>query len=459
MEQLGADTDAGLLQRLAATRSTTTRSPPSSCTRSPSAPPTRGLRIAYEALAWGRHVDDVRPRVADRRRRADHPALGICLDSFHILSRGADPAGDRATIPGEKIFFLQLADAPQLVMDVLQWSRHYRCFPGQGGFDLAGFLAHVLAAGYAGPLSLEVFNDVFRQADPRPHRGRRDALAAAARGGARRSRAAAAPPARSTATRSSSSASTPASAGETERAAARARASPAPASTAPSRCSCGEQGDGPRRCSTHGRRRDGRGVAALAVESADPARSARARRGAARAGARRAPRARRGRPRRGRRARRHVGVLLPHRRRSRRLAATTSSPLERRRRATAALVDRHRPRRARPAVRLLRRGGPVLPLGARPGAAATARARRARRAGPQPRGRPAPTAACGSRSTSPVLRRRRARRRAPAHRLRHATTSLAAARALRERGVAAAARSPTTTTTTSPPGSTSTPSC
>jgi 4-hydroxyphenylpyruvate dioxygenase len=50
-------------------------------------------------------------------------------------------------------------------MDVLQWSRHYRCFPGQGGFDLADFTGRVLATGYAGPLSLEVFNDVFRQAD------------------------------------------------------------------------------------------------------------------------------------------------------------------------------------------------------------------------------------------------------------------------------------------------------
>jgi 4-hydroxyphenylpyruvate dioxygenase len=50
-------------------------------------------------------------------------------------------------------------------MDVLQWSRHDRCFPGQGGFDLAGFVGHALAAGYRGPLSLEVFNDVFRQAD------------------------------------------------------------------------------------------------------------------------------------------------------------------------------------------------------------------------------------------------------------------------------------------------------
>jgi len=123
-----------------------------------------GVRIAYEALAWGRHVHDY-----DHAWRivasADHPALGTCLDSFHILSRGADPAAIR-DIPGDKIFYLQLADAPHLVMDVLQWSRHYRCFPGQGGFDLPSFVGHVVATGYSGPLSLEVFNDVFRQADP-----------------------------------------------------------------------------------------------------------------------------------------------------------------------------------------------------------------------------------------------------------------------------------------------------
>jgi 4-hydroxyphenylpyruvate dioxygenase len=69
-------------------------------------------------------------------------------------------------VPADKLFFLQLADAPHMDMDVLQWSRHHRLFPGQGAFDLAAFLAHVLAAGYTGPLSLEVFNDVFRQADP-----------------------------------------------------------------------------------------------------------------------------------------------------------------------------------------------------------------------------------------------------------------------------------------------------
>ncbi|GIM97362.1 bifunctional sugar phosphate isomerase/epimerase/4-hydroxyphenylpyruvate dioxygenase family protein [Paractinoplanes toevensis] len=124
----------------------------------------RGMRIAYEALAWGRNVStwDHSWRIV---QRAGHPALGLCLDSFHVLSREVSPDGISGITDG-KVFFLQLADAPRLGMDVLQWSRHHRLFPGQGDFDLTGFVRRVLDTGYAGPLSLEVFNDVFRQADP-----------------------------------------------------------------------------------------------------------------------------------------------------------------------------------------------------------------------------------------------------------------------------------------------------
>ncbi|MEV7301055.1 bifunctional sugar phosphate isomerase/epimerase/4-hydroxyphenylpyruvate dioxygenase family protein [Streptomyces clavifer] len=122
-----------------------------------------GVRVAYEALAWGRHVStyDHAWRIVEA---ADHPALGVCLDSFHILARGSDPTGIEA-IPGDRIFFLQLADAPLMALDVLQWSRHYRCFPGQGDLDVAGLVRAAVRAGYDGPLSLEVFNDVFRQAE------------------------------------------------------------------------------------------------------------------------------------------------------------------------------------------------------------------------------------------------------------------------------------------------------
>lgn len=121
----------------------------------------RNLRIGFEALAWGR-ATHLYGQAWSIVKRANHPHLGLILDSMHTLSLRDDPSGIVA-IPGEKIFFLQLADAPLLVMDVLQWARHYRNFPGQGQFDLENFLELVLRAGYTGPLSLEIFNDVFRE--------------------------------------------------------------------------------------------------------------------------------------------------------------------------------------------------------------------------------------------------------------------------------------------------------
>ncbi|MFF1383735.1 bifunctional sugar phosphate isomerase/epimerase/4-hydroxyphenylpyruvate dioxygenase family protein [Arthrobacter sp. NPDC058288] len=122
-----------------------------------------GVKVAYEALAWGKYVNDYEHahRLVET---VDHPNLGTCLDSFHILSRDWDTAPIES-FSADKIFFVQVADAPKLSMDVLSWSRHYRVFPGEGQFELAKFMGHVVRAGYTGPVSLEVFNDVFRQSD------------------------------------------------------------------------------------------------------------------------------------------------------------------------------------------------------------------------------------------------------------------------------------------------------
>lgn len=121
----------------------------------------RDLRIGYEALAWGRHVK-LYGQAWSIVRQARHRALGLILDSFHTLSLRDDPSGI-ARIPGDKIFFLQMADAPLLSMDVTQWARHHRNFPGQGQLDVENFFLQTLLADYAGPLSLEIFNDVFRE--------------------------------------------------------------------------------------------------------------------------------------------------------------------------------------------------------------------------------------------------------------------------------------------------------
>ncbi len=120
----------------------------------------RGLRVGFEALAWGRHINDHRD-AWEVVRRADHPAVGLIVDSFHTLSRGIDPDTIRR-IPGDRIFFVQLADAPKIDMDLLYWSRHFRNMPGEGDLDVQGFMRAVMAAGYTGPISLEIFNDQFR---------------------------------------------------------------------------------------------------------------------------------------------------------------------------------------------------------------------------------------------------------------------------------------------------------
>jgi 4-hydroxyphenylpyruvate dioxygenase len=125
----------------------------------------RGLRIAFEALAWGRHINDYRD-AWEAVRRADHPAVGLVLDSFHILARGTDLSAIR-TIPGDRIFLVQLADAPLLQMDYLSWSRHFRNFPGQGELPVLDFMEALSATGYDGALSLEIFNDQFRAGSAR----------------------------------------------------------------------------------------------------------------------------------------------------------------------------------------------------------------------------------------------------------------------------------------------------
>lgn len=119
-----------------------------------------GMRVGFEALAWGRHVNDYRD-AWEIVRRADHKSIGVILDSFHALAPGF-PVSAIASIPADKIFLVQLADAPKLGLDVLSWSRHFRCFPGQGDLPVVAFMEAVQATGYKGPWSLEIFNDQFR---------------------------------------------------------------------------------------------------------------------------------------------------------------------------------------------------------------------------------------------------------------------------------------------------------
>jgi 4-hydroxyphenylpyruvate dioxygenase len=117
----------------------------------------RGIRIGYEALAWGKHVFrfDQAFRIVER---ANHPNLGVILDSFHVLVR-PEKWTAVSELPANRIFFLQLGDAPKIDVDALTLRRQHSRLPGRGDLDVAGFVRAVLATGYAGNLSIEIFNE------------------------------------------------------------------------------------------------------------------------------------------------------------------------------------------------------------------------------------------------------------------------------------------------------------
>ena len=124
-----------------------------------------GVTVGFEALCWGRHINDYR-QAWEAVRRADHAHVGLILDTFHALARKC-PVEPIADIPGERIVLVQTADAPGIEMDLLFLSRHYRCFPGQGDLPVVAMMRQVAATGYRGPISHEIFSDDFRAGSAR----------------------------------------------------------------------------------------------------------------------------------------------------------------------------------------------------------------------------------------------------------------------------------------------------
>lgn len=156
---------------------------------------TEGFRCAYENWCWSSHAPDWAD-VWDVCRRVDRPNFGLCLDTFQSAGgEWADPTtasglvedGARsaeqvtvdwrascarlaATVPADKIFFLQISDAYRMQPPLedredekgmrprARWSAAYRPFPFQGYLPCVDFAKAVLDTGFRGYFSYEVFD-------------------------------------------------------------------------------------------------------------------------------------------------------------------------------------------------------------------------------------------------------------------------------------------------------------
>jgi sugar phosphate isomerase/epimerase len=125
------------------------------------------IRIAYEALSWGRVVNEF-PQAWDLICEADMPNLGLGFDSFHMFATNT-PASDLDMLDPDRIFLVQLADFMwteiKSIEERIATARHFRVFPGEGVHSeaLALLVSKLHALGYRGDYSFEVFNDDYQQ--------------------------------------------------------------------------------------------------------------------------------------------------------------------------------------------------------------------------------------------------------------------------------------------------------
>ena len=128
------------------------------------------IRIAYEALSWGRHVN-LYPQAWELVQAADRANLGLAIDSYHILAHGT-PLETLRDIAPEKIALVQLSDflwqEVRSREDRIETARHFRVFPGEGvhSAEVMALVRTLDDMGYRGDYSFEVFNDDYRQLPP-----------------------------------------------------------------------------------------------------------------------------------------------------------------------------------------------------------------------------------------------------------------------------------------------------
>lgn len=94
------------------------------------------------------------------------PDAGIVLDIAHHL-RGRGPDQDLNAIPAERVVTIQLADGPANPPDDLAQEATYgRMWPGEGEFDVAGFLRKLSQRGVRANVGLELYQPEFAARDP-----------------------------------------------------------------------------------------------------------------------------------------------------------------------------------------------------------------------------------------------------------------------------------------------------
>jgi sugar phosphate isomerase/epimerase len=123
-----------------------------------------GLLVHLEWLAWSR-IPDLATAL-EIVALANRVNGGLNIDTWHCARTGTTTA-DLLAVPAEKVLAIQLDDGPAKPEDnLIEATLHARLLPGEGEFDLLGYLEAIDSLGADAPIGVEVFSDELHSKGP-----------------------------------------------------------------------------------------------------------------------------------------------------------------------------------------------------------------------------------------------------------------------------------------------------
>lgn len=118
-------------------------------------------RIVYEFMPFDVNVHTLAAAltVVEGAARANG---GLAIDTWHMSKLGIPPE-DMAGIPTEYLGWVELSDGRfQNMEDAIDEVVNHRHLPGEGEFDIPGYIGALQTAGYTGPWGVEVLSAALR---------------------------------------------------------------------------------------------------------------------------------------------------------------------------------------------------------------------------------------------------------------------------------------------------------
>jgi sugar phosphate isomerase/epimerase len=117
--------------------------------------------VAYEIIPFDPNVGTLEAGLR-LVTEADRPNGGLAIDTWHMGKLRIEPAR-LAEIPARHLAWVELSDGQvEYMEDKLDEVINHRELPGEGEFDIAGYVAALHEAGYPGPWGAEILSEKLR---------------------------------------------------------------------------------------------------------------------------------------------------------------------------------------------------------------------------------------------------------------------------------------------------------